>query len=51
VRGSDPMAPRELLPLSLPRDAATATPEQPAPEEEGPSLDPFERGPEITEVR
>ena len=49
VRGSDPMAPRELLPLSLPRDVAT-TPE-PSADEEGPSLDPFERGPEITEVR
>ena len=50
VRGSDPMAPRELLPLSLPRDAAPAS-EEPAPEDESPSLDPFERGPEITEVR
>ncbi len=50
VRGSEPMAPRELLPLALPRDVTT-TPEQPAAEDESPSLDPFERGPEITEVR
>jgi hypothetical protein len=47
VRGGEAMAPRELLPLRLP-DAAAA----PAPEPEGrPPLDPFERGPEITEIR
>ncbi len=46
-RGSQPMAPRELLPLHLP-EAATA---QPAADEPGaPDLNPFERGPEITEV-
>ncbi|GGL22842.1 DUF3710 domain-containing protein [Phycicoccus endophyticus] len=49
VRGGEPMAPRELLPLRLPRDA------QPEPEDdesaEGTGIDPFERGPEITEVR
>ncbi len=47
VRGSDPMGPRELLPLQLP-DGAQAL------DEAGqviPELDPFERGPEITEIR
>jgi hypothetical protein len=62
VRGTDPMAPRELLPLTLPQEAepATATPdgEQPGDTEgadtdggERRTLNPFERGPEITEVR
>lgn len=60
VRGSEPMAPRELLPLTLPVQedpapgapapagaAASGAPEGRAPQE----LNPFERGPEITEVR
>ncbi|QKE84590.1 DUF3710 domain-containing protein [Arthrobacter sp. NEB 688] len=53
VRGTDPMAPRELLPLRLPTDG----PDEQAPVEEADdadgttTLDPFERGPEITEVR
>jgi hypothetical protein len=56
VRGTEPMAPRELLPLALPRDAEAAaeaaTAEADAEDEaERTSLDPFERGPEITEVR
>jgi Protein of unknown function (DUF3710) len=47
VRGPDAMAPRELLPLRLP-DAAPV----PEPEPEGrPPLEPFQRGPEITEIR
>ena len=47
VRGAEAMAPRELLPLRLP-DAAPA----PEAEPEGrPPLDPFQRGPEITEIR
>ena len=47
VRGTEAMAPRELLPLRLP-DAAPAPP----PEPEGrPPLEPFQRGPEITEIR
>jgi hypothetical protein len=47
VRGGEAMAPRELLPLRLP----DATPE-PEPEPEGrPPLAPFQRGPEITEIR
>jgi hypothetical protein len=50
VRGGEAMAPRELLPLRLPEaadGAATAEQEQ----AERPSLDPFTRGPEITEIR
>ncbi len=58
VRGVDPMAPRELLPLTLPQDAhpehaddtADADADADAADDE-PTLDPFERGPEITEVR
>jgi hypothetical protein len=47
VRGAEAMAPRELLQLRLP-DAAPA----PTPEPEGrPPLEPFQRGPEITEIR
>ena len=49
VRGTAPMAPRELLPLQLP-----GTVEEPAGSEDEPAtpdLNPFERGPEITEVR
>ncbi len=48
IRGQDPMAPREMLPLALPSDA---DPVAEGAEPEEPSLDPFERGPEITEVR
>lgn len=49
VRGDQPMAPRELLPLAVPTsgDEAGATDED---ESAGPDLNPFERGPEITEV-
>jgi len=48
VRGPEAMAPRELLPLRLP-EAAAPTPEP--QEQERPPLDPFTRGPEITEIR
>jgi hypothetical protein len=56
VRGTEPMAPRELLPLALPREAelaaeAAAAEADAQDEAERTSLDPFERGPEITEVR
>ncbi|HYN67737.1 MAG TPA: DUF3710 domain-containing protein [Ornithinibacter sp.] len=56
VRGTEPMAPRELLPLALPREAEAAAEAAEAAadaedEAERTSLDPFERGPEITEVR
>jgi hypothetical protein len=45
VRGGEAMAPRELLELRLP---GAAGPEVEAAEQ--PSLDPFQRGPEITEI-
>src|SRR4051812_27813538 len=53
VRGDAPMPPRELLELSLPADAQEAmAAEQPEGDEgERPPLNPFARGPEITEVR
>jgi Protein of unknown function (DUF3710) len=48
IRGPEAMAPRELLPLRLPDAAAPAA----EPEPQGrPPLDPFSRGPEITEIR
>ncbi|MGL5864561.1 MAG: DUF3710 domain-containing protein [Dermatophilaceae bacterium] len=50
VRGLDPMAPRELLPLTLPGDGDAVGGEGDTTEER-PGLDPFQRGPEITEVR
>ena len=50
VRGDHPMAPRELLELSLPAEAQEAMAQQ-AEAEEGEDFNPFERGPEITEVR
>ncbi|KYH44150.1 hypothetical protein AZH51_04900 [Branchiibius sp. NY16-3462-2] len=46
VRGSEPRAPRELLELTLP-EALTQAPDEAAAQD----LNPFERGPEITEVR
>lgn len=56
VRGSDPMAPRELLPLRLPQEEAAPMPAAPTGQpSDAPTstddLNPFERGPEITEVR
>ncbi len=56
VRGQTPMAPRELLPLALPKDASDATAgDAEADSGDGDArpahdLNPFERGPEITEV-
>ncbi len=47
VRGSTPMAPREPIPLVLPDAVRQAGPD----EAEDDALQPFERGPEITEVR
>lgn len=47
VRDGTPRPPRELLPLHVP-GAAPATP---AAEAEAPALNPFSRGPEITEIR
>jgi hypothetical protein len=49
VRGGEAMAPRDVLPLRLPRDAMEQAPE---PESESrPGLEMLERGPEITETR
>jgi Protein of unknown function (DUF3710) len=54
VRGTEAMAPRDPIPLSMPKGAEPAA--QPEQSEEPASpysggLNPFERGPEITEVR
>ncbi|HEX4699511.1 MAG TPA: DUF3710 domain-containing protein [Actinomycetes bacterium] len=46
VRGTDPMAPRDLIPLRLP-----AVPDDDSSEGHSEALSPFERGPEITEIR
>ncbi|MCO5993539.1 DUF3710 domain-containing protein [Actinoallomurus rhizosphaericola] len=52
VRGDDPMPPRELLALSLPAGAQQAGgPVQEDGGDERSPFNPFERGPEITEVR
>lgn len=47
VRGGDAMAPREMLPLRLPRDIAMPEPPEPP---QRPGLEVLERGPEITEI-
>ena len=46
-RGSEAFAPRELLPLHLPKDAMQQLPAEPG----RPTLEMLERGPEITETR
>ena len=51
VRGSDAMPIRDPLPLRLPEEAVAAAQDESAAEEQRPGVDPFERGPEITEVR
>jgi len=48
VRGGEAMAPRDLLPLRLPKDAAEHAEPEPT---EPPGLEMLERGPEITETR
>ncbi len=54
VRGADPMAPRDPIPLRLPPAAPDPTEELAEPESSGAGsaadLKPFERGPEITEI-
>jgi hypothetical protein len=52
-RGDEAMPPRELLPLRLPdaEGAAQADGADTTGGTDGPDLNPFERGPEITEVR
>lgn len=66
VRGGEAMAPRDLLPLRLPKEALAAMTDQqvaaqlaaqqeaeaqPAEERAKPTIDMLERGPEITETR
>ena len=56
VRGPEAMAPRDPLPLRLPTEAAQEAGDDEAGEDDAAdewftSLDPFDRGPEITEVR
>lgn len=53
VRGGEAMAPRDLLPLRLPKDAMQQLEGAAAaePEPAKPTLDMLERGPEITETR
>jgi Protein of unknown function (DUF3710) len=53
VRGDHPAPPRDLLEIQLPEQARQAMEEQMAAEAEGARSipDPFERGPEITEIR
>jgi len=52
-RGEEAMPPRELLPLRLPDADGAAQAGEPGDADAagGPDLNPFERGPEITEVR
>lgn len=51
-RGDEAMPPRELLPLRLPDADGAAQAQQPGqPGQDADDLNPFERGPEITEVR
>jgi hypothetical protein len=52
VRGDHPVPPRELLEIRLPEEALQALGQEPPEPEEGRwPLNPFERGPEITETR
>lgn len=54
VRGDEPMAPREVLPLALPEDIRPTVPAEVQAQAQAATrhtLGPFERGPEITEVR
>ena len=50
VRGDEAMAPRDPIPLHLPAAPADAAEDAPEPDG-GDELKPFERGPEITEIR
>ncbi|MEU0485107.1 DUF3710 domain-containing protein [Streptosporangium sp. NPDC006013] len=50
VRGDEPMAPKEAIELRLPPEARQAV-EQQAAGGEGLDLNPFDRGPEIAEIR
>jgi Protein of unknown function (DUF3710) len=50
VRGDGPMAPKDTIELRLPPETRQAM-ENAQRQESGPDLDPFRRGPEITETR
>lgn len=50
-RGDEPRAPREMLPLQMPKAAAAQETAESDEDEPVDDLKPFERGPEITEVR
>ncbi|MBC6458807.1 DUF3710 domain-containing protein [Actinomadura sp. HBU206391] len=50
LRGDQPMPPRELLELTLPEEAQEAL-GRPDEDDDDDGFNPFERGPEITEVR
>jgi hypothetical protein len=51
VRGDHPVPPRDLLEIQLPPEMRQALAQQMAEAQETPDLNPFERGPEITETR
>ena len=51
VRGTDPMAPGDLLALRLPQDAVQQVEDDEAEPGQRPRMAPPERGPEITEIR
>lgn len=51
VRGGEAMAPRDVLPLRLPREAMAHAPQPAEPQPRRHSLEMLERGPEITETR
>jgi hypothetical protein len=50
-RGPDAMAPRDLIPLHLPRDIVESATPMPDADPEAPTLQLRERGPEITEIQ
>ena len=50
-RGGEAMAPRDMLPLRLPKDAIAAAPPAEEAEPERPRIEMPHRGPEITETR
>ncbi|GAB3054127.1 DUF3710 domain-containing protein [Sediminivirga luteola] len=50
-RGEEPLPPRELLPLTPPKQQTEGADGAQDAAEKGEDIDPFERGPEITEVR
>ena len=51
VRGSEPRAPRDLLPLTMPGQRSAVVPPTPSvPGPDSPGFDPLTRGPEITEI-